>query len=392
MSNRAEIEKILREAGLEDDAIEDCLAIFTKERITPTVLPRLSLENFRDLGLVMGDRQLLFDHLRSNLSRDEGASAPPPPEAVPLCEQHNQPISGLCTQRGCQCLVCNDCVSVGEHRLHTPVDGLKAIAVLRSKLEQWKPSTGLATQIELQKEKISALHAQLVEEEEELKKLKSKQQVQANAHGRIMQTLAQTKDLSPGPDALRALKELHQLAASLEDIPLTGEIRFTEIVGTHHERLQISENGTKIECVGSKQHRNIGVIAPQPINSGAATIEWAVCPDACNSRMQWIGFGVISVDSVAEVATKDPHGLLYGWSVNGFKWSQGSHWSDKAAVNGSKMKLSLDCEKHTLTLTNLDTNWTSLIADIPSAVYPFVTLWDQGNRLSLVAEDLSVVD
>eukprot|EP01006_Ploeotia_vitrea_P052902 TRINITY_DN67737_c11_g1_i2.p1 TRINITY_DN67737_c11_g1~~TRINITY_DN67737_c11_g1_i2.p1 ORF type:complete len:386 (-),score=27.46 TRINITY_DN67737_c11_g1_i2:179-1336(-) len=385
MSDRAEIEKILREAGLQENATQECLTIFEKERITSNVLPRLSVGDLRDMGIVTGDRRLLFNHLNSTSRFGEGASAPPPPEAVPICDEHNQPISGLCTQPGCEySLVCNDCVGVGDHRSHTAVDGLKGIGLLRSRLEQWKPSTNLETLIEQQQKKVSSLHNELVKEQQELKKLQDQQQVQTNARARIAQSLSCTENMSPGPDALHALKELRQLVSSLEHVSPPG-VQFAQIVGTNHEHLMVTANGKKIQCVGAN-HQQSGAIDPRPINYGDDTVEWTLHPHTGADSGRWIGFGVIPVTNVPTGQTGSIYSLFYGWSVNGFKWngSDVGTCNQQAAVAGTRMRLSLDCERCTLTLTNLDNNETNLIEGIPFPVYPFVTLFASGDQLSVV--------
>eukprot|EP01006_Ploeotia_vitrea_P052901 TRINITY_DN67737_c11_g1_i1.p1 TRINITY_DN67737_c11_g1~~TRINITY_DN67737_c11_g1_i1.p1 ORF type:complete len:385 (-),score=18.47 TRINITY_DN67737_c11_g1_i1:179-1333(-) len=384
MADRAELERILRGAGLQDQGVQECLTVCMRERITSSMLPQLSVEELRNLGIVMGDRRLLFSHLHPNSGFAAGASAPPPPEAVPLCARHNQPISGLCSHAGCQySLVCNDCVSVGDHQSHTAVDGLKGIGVLRSQLEQWS-FINLETLIEQQQKKVSSLHNELVKEQQELKKLQDQQQVQTNARARIAQSLSCTENMSPGPDALHALKELRQLVSSLEHVSPPG-VQFAQIVGTNHEHLMVTANGKKIQCVGAN-HQQSGAIDPRPINYGDDTVEWTLHPHTGADSGRWIGFGVIPVTNVPTGQTGSIYSLFYGWSVNGFKWngSDVGTCNQQAAVAGTRMRLSLDCERCTLTLTNLDNNETNLIEGIPFPVYPFVTLFASGDQLSVV--------
>eukprot|EP01006_Ploeotia_vitrea_P055547 TRINITY_DN68009_c0_g1_i7.p1 TRINITY_DN68009_c0_g1~~TRINITY_DN68009_c0_g1_i7.p1 ORF type:complete len:401 (+),score=21.71 TRINITY_DN68009_c0_g1_i7:52-1203(+) len=382
MSDRTEIEQILRAAGLQEDAVQECLTIFTKERITSTVLPRLSLENFRDLGLVMGDRQLLFSHLHPNfIPHGAPPSAPPAPEAVPLCEHHGQPISGLCTQQGCQLLVCNDCASVGDHRTHRVVDSRKGVSLLRSQLERkYKPSGTLTTIIQKQRTKIATLRSQLAKEEEELKKLEAKEQERAAIRTRISQSLSQTQHLSIGPDTLNALKKLHQLITSLDENSFfSRKIRFTEVIGLSPEDVQVTESGRQLQFIGESGNSRIGVIDPTPITSGDGIVEWAVLPKSNTHKHCWVGFGVIPVSTLSAARTSGPESsFLFGWSTNSREFP--GEKLQQAAGDDQIMRLRLDCEKATLTLNG----GAAVIRDIPFPVHCYADLAHPNNELRVI--------
>eukprot|EP01006_Ploeotia_vitrea_P055544 TRINITY_DN68009_c0_g1_i4.p1 TRINITY_DN68009_c0_g1~~TRINITY_DN68009_c0_g1_i4.p1 ORF type:complete len:383 (+),score=44.85 TRINITY_DN68009_c0_g1_i4:51-1199(+) len=381
MSDRTEIEKILREAGLQEHAIQECLTIFEKERITSTVLPQLSVEDLLHMGIVTGDRRLLFNHLHPNSTFAQGASAPPPPEAVPLCEQHHQPISGMCTEQGCQLLVCNDCASVGVHRTHKVVDSQKGVDLLRSHLKNRPPLNALAGRLQTQRNKVATLRSQLAEEEQELKKMEQEEQEQATMRARISQSLSQTENLPVGPDTLNALKQLHQLVTSLgENFCLVGKIQFTEVIGKSPEHIQVTESGRKLRFVGKAEAFHVGVIDPTPITSGDGVVEWAVLPKSNNADARWVGCGVIPVSDVSKLQTTKTYQLLHGWSTNSVEWrGEGGSRSHPAAKDNHIMRLRLDCEKATLTL-----NGGAAGIHVPFPVYCFVALCCPNNELSVV--------
>eukprot|EP01006_Ploeotia_vitrea_P055550 TRINITY_DN68009_c0_g4_i1.p1 TRINITY_DN68009_c0_g4~~TRINITY_DN68009_c0_g4_i1.p1 ORF type:complete len:361 (+),score=39.93 TRINITY_DN68009_c0_g4_i1:19-1101(+) len=359
MSDRSQLENILSTAGLPAPGVQQCLDIFEKEMITPAVLPQLSTDDFRDMGILTGYRRLLFDHLH-------GTNAPIHHYLLSLCL--------LLTQRGCWCLVCNDCASVGDHRTHKVVDSQKGISVLRSQLAKWQPSNNLETQIRTQQAEIATLRSQLAEAEDKLKKLQQ-QQEQTTARARIAQSLSQTETVSCGPDAVNALKQLHQLVTSLGDLRTAG-IRFTTIIG---QGVEVTEGGRKVRFTGTELNTNVGVIDPHPINTGDGVIEWAVLPKSnYPSNHFWVGFGVIPVCDIPELNSKDVSTVLHGWSTNSFQYPGAKRRNFDA--DNRIMRLRLDCEKATLTLNDGE----AIIENIPFPVHCFAAMTHPNNELSVI--------
>eukprot|EP01006_Ploeotia_vitrea_P052080 TRINITY_DN67640_c6_g4_i1.p1 TRINITY_DN67640_c6_g4~~TRINITY_DN67640_c6_g4_i1.p1 ORF type:complete len:390 (-),score=13.45 TRINITY_DN67640_c6_g4_i1:307-1476(-) len=387
MPDKAQLEEILRSAGLEGDGITACVNTFKQERITPAVLPTLSLDDFRDLGLVMGDRKLLFNHLHSNPPNNSSLPSPSaPPEVVPLCEQHNQPLSGLCIERGFESLICNDCTSVGRHRNHASLDAVEGVKLLRSRLQQWKPSSTIENQLQEQLEMVTFLRKQLVEAEETLTKLQQQHQTQTDTQSTILQSLTQTTNLAPGTETLNALQSLYRLCLDLEVQVVHPAPRFTTVIGRDEPCLVIKQDGYRVEFAGAKNHGDSAAIDKVPIPSGYGIVEWTVYPESNHANASWVGFGVIPASVLPDFSDgAAPHSLFYGWATNGSKWQRSAGGMSSTVVqNRNSMRLSLDCSERTLTLTNLDTDQQEVITGIEFPVHPFVRMTMPNNSLQVI--------